>query len=59
MKYNIQVDIGNHLLEHAIQQLTEGQNFVIVLDNIDWSESSQHGIQAEYNYSCSYQKYSL
>ena len=36
MKYNIQDDIGNHLLDHAVQQLMAGKKFALVLDNIDW-----------------------
>ena len=36
MKYNIQDDIGNHFLDHAVQQLKAGKKFVLVLDNIDW-----------------------
>ena len=36
MKYNIQDDIGNHFLDHAVQQHKAGKKFVLVLDNIDW-----------------------
>ena len=36
MKNNIQDDIGNHFLDHAVQRLKAGKKFVLILDNIDW-----------------------
>jgi len=35
MKCNIQDNIGNDFLDHAVQQLKAGKKFVLVLDNID------------------------
>ena len=36
MKYTFEEEIGKHFLDHAVQLLKEGKNFVLVLDNIDW-----------------------
>ena len=36
MKYNIQVEIGQHFLDQAVQLVKEGKTFVFVIDNIDW-----------------------
>ena len=60
MKYNIQDDIGNHFLDHAVQQLKVGKKFSLVLDNIDWDVKVRHEVrQTEYKYPCSRHKYCL
>ena len=36
MKCTIQDEIGQHFLDHSVELLRQGREFVPVLDNIDW-----------------------
>ena len=37
MKYPILDDIGNHVMDHAVELVKKGHKFVYVMDNIDWT----------------------
>ena len=37
-KYTVLDDIGSHFLDHAVELVKAGKNFVYVVDNIDWEE---------------------
>ena len=45
MKYTIQEEIGSHSLDHAVEQVKQGKQFVFVLDNIDW-EVKAHDLRS-------------
>ena len=45
MKYTIQEEIGSHFLDHAVEQVKQGKQFVFVLNNIDW-EVKAHDVRS-------------
>ena len=45
-KYPLLDEIGDHFMDHAVQLVKSGVQFVYVLDNIDWEEKA-HDVRTD------------
>ena len=45
-KYQLLDEIGDHFMDHAVQLVKSGVQFVYVLDNIDWEEKA-HDVRTD------------
>ncbi len=39
--------IDEHFMDHAVELVKQGHNFVFVLDNIDWTVKAKHDMRSD------------